>query len=247
MKSKFNKEGVFECFMKEGYGVLTKKSKERYCGHWKENYMHGYGMYIFADTTTYTGNFCKNFFEGYGRLSLKDNSFYEGEFKNGKPNGKGRYKIENLLYAGNFSEGRICGFCRILVFEKENLTESFNNQQQTTKLKSEEKIVRIVEFYAEAGLSSSYNNESGIKFGKIFFSNGDLLFEGELEGYKMKGKGVIKNSKTNIILKSGIFLEEGDTFNKNTSLFEPCKIYLHVANYYNLCSINNNEILSNKK
>ena len=96
--------------------LLFTKYKDIYIGGISlyNNTREKFGLNKFSDDSFYLGQWKRNMKHGIGFLKINNNISYIGAFKKNQLNGFGMlyYKNENILYFGNFNDGKfIDGLC----------------------------------------------------------------------------------------------------------------------------------------
>ena len=75
--------------MKNGYGVWTDDSGDKYKGTFVKNKKDGYGEYYWTDGKKYIGYYKNDKKNGFGKYFWKDGTTYEGYFLNDLKHGEG--------------------------------------------------------------------------------------------------------------------------------------------------------------
>jgi len=95
--------------IKEGYGIMEYKNKNKYEGYWKNDKKNGKGIMIYFFGDIYDGNWVDNKKEGKGKYIFGKGKFegdkYEGDFKGNKAHGFGTYYFNH----GNTKGDRFVG------------------------------------------------------------------------------------------------------------------------------------------
>lgn len=154
-------EGTWEHGIKHGRGKYHMGNGYFYEGEFYKEKLQGEGKYYYKDKILFEGKYdngspvgngkiyMKNgsFFEGHvsadykgngnGKIFTKDGTlYYDGYVQNSLPHGKGKMKINNILYEGDFKDGYMDGTyksetkdrIRISVFSKGKLVNIISDQ-----------------------------------------------------------------------------------------------------------------------
>ena len=102
--------GEWKNDLRNGKGVETWKSGNRFVGDFINDKREGYGIYYFSNGGIYDGNWKNGKKEGFGIEYYTDGDRYEGKWKNGKRNGQGVYFYKNGdREMGNYYNGDTIG------------------------------------------------------------------------------------------------------------------------------------------
>ena len=183
--------GEFENGVRHGIGAARFSDGSSYEGRWENGIFEGKGLLRFPDGTFYEGEFTNGAYHGDGYLSCADGSNYRGEWKNGKYHGKGELKDSNEnVWEGEFGDGKLIkgnylvieeGKTQFNVYEIEN---GRRNRRSTRKNK-DGTLIYTLEKKENSNVIVNYPDGS--------------KYEGEWKDGVRHGKGVLKNSRGEVI------------------------------------------------
>lgn len=106
VKSGMLYDGDWKNGKRDGYGVLSKKSGDRYMkeytGSWVSGKKQGSGTQFYKSGDRYEGEWFEGLRSGWGRMYFHDNSIYEGEWFEDKRSGTGVLRMAD----GNRYQGQ---------------------------------------------------------------------------------------------------------------------------------------------
>ncbi|EAR88049.2 MORN motif protein (macronuclear) [Tetrahymena thermophila SB210] len=167
--------------VKEGYGRLLMKNKEKYEGYFKQNVKCGRGIYYFANGDTFDGEWVYDKKCGFGTLEFKDGNHFEGNFYDDLPYGQGQMKFKNGdEYSGNYEDGLISGYGIYIHANQQYYEGDFSKNQMNG-----EGI-----YYFKNGDKYQGQYIDGIRegYGKYFYQNG-CIYEGQWVNNQKHGEG----------------------------------------------------------
>ncbi|KAL4494014.1 hypothetical protein ABPG72_022031 [Tetrahymena utriculariae] len=167
--------------VKEGYGRLLTKNKEKYEGYFKQNVKCGRGIYYFANGDTFDGEWVYDKKCGYGTLEFKDGNHFQGNFYDDLPYGQGQMKYKNGdEYSGNYEDGLISGYGIYIHANQQYYEGDFSKNQMNGE--------GIYYFKNGDKYQGQYINGIREGYGKYFYQNG-CIYEGQWINNQKHGEG----------------------------------------------------------
>ena len=115
---------------KNGHGILTFNSGDRYSGQWMDDRMSGEGTYEFSDGDKYVGQWQNNRMHGRGTYYYPNGDRYTGQFANDVKDGPGTYHFKNGdRWEGSYLRGRKHGKA-VYIWKNGQRKEEMWNQGQ---------------------------------------------------------------------------------------------------------------------
>ena len=174
-----------------------------------------------------------------GKYIYDDGKYYIGEVKNNLPNGKGikYYKNGNIMYEGNFNNGKFNGNGKIILESGKYYIGQFKNGLPNGKgtlyysngnIMYEGDVVNNKpegngKFICEDGeyYIGQFKNELPNGKGTLYYSNGKIKYEGDFINDKPDGNGkyILENGKYYIgEFKNGLKNGKGTYYHSNGNL-----------------------------
>ncbi|KAL4476333.1 hypothetical protein ABPG74_010066 [Tetrahymena malaccensis] len=167
--------------VKEGYGRLLMKNKEKYEGYFKQNVKCGRGIYYFANGDTFDGEWVYDKKCGYGTLEFIDGNHFQGNFYDDLPYGQGQMKYKNGdEYSGNYEDGLISGYGIYIHSNQQYYEGDFSKNQMNGE--------GIYYFKNGDKYQGQYINGIREGYGKYFYQNG-CIYEGQWVNNQKHGEG----------------------------------------------------------
>lgn len=162
--------------------VYTEDGELLYTGEWKDSRRNGKGVEYLCGEKVYDGDFCDGRYSGEGRLYKDGELIYAGSFENGIRTGCGcEYDGGNISYRGIFKNDMYNG-CGMLYENGEiAFVGMFSNGKKQGRI-NEIRGGRIVK-------ECIYNYDELVYMREYSFSDGSLVYDGNVQNGKRGGMG----------------------------------------------------------